>query len=240
LTINEILLYYTRVLILSVSIKKTVVLINPRIGVKNHSGGKIMMKKVCPVLIAMVLVFGLSMQGCGGSDSGGDSGDSTFTSDLSGKTVQLVKNEYASGKDQSKGLQGRFQDAAMMQGNKISKGDVFKLNIKFKLDKTLDSNLYIGLVDVSSAANHWKELSWGGVNNAFMYYIPYLDLNEANTIIEKEFTLTAIEDASGNSVVANTLVFDNHGDEWSKAPVTITFVSFTFSKVDPASDGNAE
>jgi uncharacterized repeat protein (TIGR02543 family) len=40
------------------------------LGGKNQSGGKIMMKKVWPVLLAVVLVFGFAVLGCGGGGSG--------------------------------------------------------------------------------------------------------------------------------------------------------------------------
>jgi len=62
--------------------------------------------------------------------------------------------------------------------------------------------------------------------------VEILIVQDADTVVKKEIFLTATENASGNSVDANTLFFDC-GDPWSKAPVTITFVNFLFTKVDP-------
>jgi len=192
------------------------------------------MKNTIKILaIALAALIGFSFAACGGT-SGGPTGGDYFTSNLSGKTLTLIKNEWSLLKDQSKGLQGQFRDQGMMQGKKINKGDVFKLNIRFKIDKVLDDDIWVMLIDFT-AVNNWKDLSYRNPPCIAKDDLP----KDANTVIEYNFTFTATESASDNSPEANTLVFDC-GDLWSKAPVTITFVSFTFTKVDPSSGDSGD
>jgi hypothetical protein len=190
-----------------------------------------MMKKVWLVLLAVVLVFGLAVLGCGSSssntDDGGGDGGNNFTSDLSGLYADLVKNQYADDKDDSRGLQAKFDNKALMNGKKILKGDEITLKIKFKLSKPLAYDLEIGFVDTTVGADegYWRTLTWDKDDKAdSMYKIDKSKL-VADTEIEDEINLTAIQDASTASAAASSLVFECR-DSWSKDPVRISFVSF--------------
>jgi len=192
------------------------------------------------VLLALALVFGLAVTGCdtGGGGGGGGGDDKGFTSNLTGLNAKLVKNEYAEDSAESRGLQAKFDNKLLMNGKQVKKDDEFTLQITLKVDKALDYDLEIGLVDttVGESEGYWRTLTWDNKNpDDSMYKIPKAELT-ADTEITKEIKLTALKDASSAAAAANTLVFECR-DVWTKAPVTISFVSFLFIKGDGGDSG---
>ena len=193
-----------------------------------------MMKKVWPVLLAVVLVFGLALVGCGSKSSGSTEppiDNDEFTSNLTGFTTELIKNQYADDKDSSRGLQSKFAPKGLLNGYKIKAGDTFTLQLKFQIDKPLNYDLEIGFVDttVGASEGYWRTLTWDKDDPADgMYKVDKAKLATANVDIELddiELTVVNPKGASSAAAAANTLVFECR-DLWSKEPVKITFVSF--------------
>jgi len=164
--------------------------------------------------------------GCpeGGGDEEG--GQNNFTSDLSGISFELVKNEYAPTSGSNKGLQGKAVDPKIMQGNKLTKGDVITLDITFTLDKTLDADLQVCFVDTSADASYWGPLTWDGDADEDERYAISKDELIADTQITITVDFEVLKTASGISAAANALVFES-ASSWSLDPVTVTIVSGT-------------
>lgn len=184
-------------------------------------------------IVALVMALSLAFIGCDGDPKEPPSNGDGFTSDLTGQSVELRTNQYAPGASESKGLQAQFSGAALMQGNRVNAGDVFTMEITFTLDKALDADLEIGLVDttVGESEGWWRTLTWDkDDDDDDMYKIPAEELL-ANTPITKTIVLTAWQGSTGSSGPANALVFESN-DLWTKSPVKITFNSFIFKMGD--------
>jgi uncharacterized protein YxeA len=71
---------------------------------KKQLGGKIMMKKIMPVLLAMVLVLGLVMLGCGKNDDGNENGNENPGDNNTSDTRTVELGDFtASNNDNQKG-----------------------------------------------------------------------------------------------------------------------------------------
>jgi len=126
---------------------------------------------------------------------------------------------------------------------KIENGDKYTLKITFTIDRELEDDLEIGLVD-RTAPTYWTPLSWVDGNNQNV-----IDKDEINAAfkggksISKTLTLTTLAAASGTADNANCLTFQTEGagnkgtaGSGVKGPAKLSFTVFEFAK----STGGAE
>jgi hypothetical protein len=201
-----------------------------------------MMKKVWPVLLAVVLVFGLAVLGCGSSGSG-DGPDPTNPD--TGPKV-LFKLKLDDNFQYGDGYQGLISDILKASKNKtgdipgkITKGDTYAMRIKFTADRPLEDRIQVGLVDTMPIVNYWNPLSYDGDDEETCSFIEQEDVDEATAdepcVVILEFTV--LDTASGNEAGANSLMFQTKGDgnkgtggSGVKGPVTFSFYEFVFIK----------
>jgi len=188
--------------------------------------------------LALIAAFAMVFIGCGGGGQNEPGqGEEDFTSNLSGSTLKLIKNQYAPDNAQSRGLQGKFDAAGLMGGRQIKEGDVYTLEITFTIDKALDYDLEIGFVDTTVGADegYWRTLSWDNNDESDDMYKISKDKLTAGATVTDTIVFEIIKSSSGKAAAANTLVFESR-DLWSKDPVTLTFTNFIFMKGDGGSE----
>jgi len=213
-----------------------------------------MSKKVWLVLLAVVLVFGLSVIGCGGGDDGGGGGGGSGanTADLydAGWVVDGTPFTYSV---TSITIEDNFTYGASWQkkipwadllNKEIKKDDVYELEIAFTVSRALDKKLQWVLVNDDASVDYWKELSnWQPViNGSAEDFDP--GTNDANVpvftatdnVSYKGRTLAKLAAPAGQAKLAlDTAADDNSGG----APVlTVSKFKITKLKWDAASSGS--
>jgi hypothetical protein len=215
------------------------------LGGKNQSGGKIMMKKVWPVLLAVVLVFGFAVLGCGGGGSGPEEPPPPPEGPQPLFTLELTDNfQYGDGyqgiiTDILKAAKNKTGDIA----GKIEAGQTYAMRIKFTASRPLEDDLQIGLVDPSPAANYWKALSWDPDDEDTTCMFDMDEVNNAtvNATVDEPAALTyqfeILASATSDAGAANCLVFQTKGEGTKgtsgsgvKGKVTLSFYGFDFVK----------
>jgi hypothetical protein len=199
-----------------------------------------MMKKVWLILMAMVLVFGLVLLGCGSKKSG-----TTDPDDPGGPkvvcTVDLTDNfEYGDG------YQGLI-NGIIKKGNnkvadidKITKDKQYTIRISFIADREIEGDLQVGIADRSPAVSYWKVLTSFDKDGSTDPASIIATKDEINAATEDEplvkiLTFTAIETAGDKDDVRNVLVFQTPGEgvkgaagSGVKGPFKLIFYDFAF------------
>jgi uncharacterized repeat protein (TIGR02543 family) len=187
-----------------------------------------MMKKVWLVLLAVVLVFGFAVLGCGGG--GGEEivegGGGTLNPPA---TLELTENTYSTG-----------YQAFVNVGKAIKKDDEWKIDVKFTVSRDVPGGIQIGLVD--TVTDYWNPLSW---DKDAKEGEPGAIFNTGALVEGEEYTLNktfiALKDSGGAGTTYNRLVFQTEkeyeratseeGSSISAAqtpgPITITFTGVT-------------
>jgi hypothetical protein len=211
-----------------------------------------MMKKVWPVLLAVVLVFGLAVLGCG-SSGGGGGGDTSGGGALKvPEKLTLEENHYGDG-----------YQAFVDVGATIKKDDEWTIDVKFTVSRDVPGGIQIGLVD--TVTGYWNPLSYDGDAKDDE---PNAIYNTGALVKDEEYTLKetfiALKDSGGTTKAHNRLVFQTEKefspknddstttDPTAPGPVTITFTGgssgggdndfdalgdFDYNKGDNDSDG---
>jgi len=189
-----------------------------------------MSKKVWLVLLAVVLVFGLSVIGCGGGDDGG--GDGVV------RSVDLLDNfEYGYG------YQGKivWTDKDLPgSADKIEVDDEYELEIAFTVSRDLEDKLMWCIADTSPEAKYWKELgvdAWRTVFNG--EYDEDTEVPKFKTTDKVSYKGTyKIAFLPAATIDKVNLVFQADGEgtheianSGKKGKVTLNFTTFKFTKV---------
>ena len=165
----------------------------------------------------------------GGEDDG-------FVHNLGSFTFDLVDNyEYG------KGYQGTYQKADLFDGEQVTKGDEYTLQITFKASRDLTDLLYVGLVDGTAEANYWTPLSYlsGDENKPDLIEGSAADkIIKQNEKVSATIKMTALESATSEAPGANMLVFmtdctqgtPGTGGSGTLGKITLTFSGFIFAK----------
>ena len=209
------------------------------------------MKKEGLILLALVLVFGFVVLGCGSTSElpiPPPRVDPEWINDLGEFKLNFEPNfQYGKG---YQGLMSSHTDPAskaseVFKGETIKAGDKYKLEIEFTLsrvwDATKDTDFQVGLVDRDASVDYWKELSKPEE-------IDVAELNEATSHVYKyEFIFTATDAAGGAEVSRNDLFFqfesnrETHEQELNPGAnetaaavagkITMDFKKFVFTKL---------
>jgi hypothetical protein len=192
-----------------------------------------MKKKVWLVLLAVVLVSGLVMFGCGDKDDPEDPGDGEgWTHDLGPQVLVLTGNfEYGDG------YQLNFEPATLFAGEKVTVGDVYKLEISFTGSRDLEEDesvLGFGIVD--RVTDYWNPLTWpsGGKQEE----IDKKELTEGVTDLTLTFTALKTSPNSAPNYNSLNIQFKSPTDKaasgdsatYNPNPLTLTCTKFIFSK----------
>ena len=210
------------------------------------------MKKALLILLAFALVFGLVFTGCpNGSTSrpptddgkkGGNPGDPIS---LPGFTLELKDNfEYG------EGYQGLVEKAELFPGGKITEGDEYALKIVFTVDRELEDDITVGLVDRTDPAgggDYWIPLSYDKDDDGWEVGdddAPAVAATPDEAKDKKEvtqiITFKALHSALSAATNANCIAFETQGEgtpgtanSGKKGPVKIVFTEFVFVKGTP-------
>jgi uncharacterized repeat protein (TIGR02543 family) len=187
---------------------------------------------IMALLLALTLAFiGCPTDGGGGGGGGGCGGGSAFTSDLVEELgtdgvweVTLEQTEY------SDGAQVQMDYPELMQGNKVTVGDVYELEITFTVDRVPTTPILFYLVDNTEAAYGW----WRTLTNRESIAANELTVGTPYTVT---LSFTATGTASSNLAGANKLCIETtegKAPSWptvSVNPILMTFTTFKFSRL---------
>ena len=213
-----------------------------------------MMKKVWLVLLAVVLVFGLVL-GCGssGKKKGGENEvDPGWTNDLTadGPITLELKGNFRYGD----GYQLNFEPPELFKGEKVTKGDVYTLEISFTGDRDLlAEESFIGMGIVDRVTDYWNPLTWekdGGKQEE----IETRDLKTTG-VTDLKITFTAIKTSPAKDPNYNSLnmqfksptdkaavaaMSDTEKEAYNPHPLKLTVTKFIFTKEAKEVGGDGE
>lgn len=174
-------------------------------------------------IVALLFALSLAFIGCDGGGGGGGN-DDDFTSNLGAHAIVLTANEH-----EPLGFQFQVSSRELMQGNRVSVGEEYILDIEFTLSRDINDDLLIYLVDNTDAASPswWGRLTCTSDDDADRIEASYL---KAGTPIAKTITMTAVANASAAAPAANKLVFETKNEAQSLPSVTMTFTKFIFAR----------
>jgi hypothetical protein len=205
-----------------------------------------MMKKVWLILLAVVLVFGLALLGCGSKSSGTNEPD---PDDPDGPkvvfTLDLTDNfEYGDG------YQGLIDGIIKKVNNKvadigkITEGKDYTIRVSFTASREFEGDLQVGIADRDSSVSYWKPLTSfdkGGNTDPDSIIATKEEINAATADepVKKIMTFTAIATAGGTGDNRNSLAFQTTGEgnkgsagSGVKGKVTLSFYDFAFIEGD--------
>jgi hypothetical protein len=193
----------------------------------------------------LLAVFGLLMTGCpdsgdGGGGGGGGDGDNTFYHSLASPSAPLAlilgdNFEYG------EGYQGQVKSANLFNGKKVTKDDIFWLDVTFTASRELEDALWVGLVD--TVTNWWNPLTWDGDDPDDEGGLLAPAGEDDTYIVKKDkevsilIKMVALQTAKNASIDYNVLNIQTKGDGTKgtsgsgvKGAVTLTFTKFIFAR----------
>jgi hypothetical protein len=202
---------------------------------------------------ALLAVFGLLMTGCpgdgDGGGGGGGGGDKTFYHSLASVSAPfalILGDNFEYGE----GYQGQVSKTDLFKGNKVTKDEIFWLDVTFKASRELEDALWVGLVDLTT--NYWNPLTWDGDDDDDEGGL-LAPVGEDETYIVKKdeevsirIKMVALKSAPGAKTDQNVLNIQTKGDGTKntkgsgvKGAVTLTFTKFIFARDDEFDDSKA-
>jgi len=191
-----------------------------------------MKKKVWLVLLAVVLVLGLALLGCGSKGGGDDDdGDEDVVFNLP-ESIELTENPYGDGY--------QFMIDGACPSGKFTKGEEWELEIAFTVSRNVPVGIQIGLVDRDGG---WDTLTWGNATVPDPFTTEALTKDTPNDFTgEKIIKLKVLKNAGGKSAKNNSIMFQTEGEftpgntgtvsnpAGAPGPITITFTKGTLTK----------
>jgi len=177
------------------------------------------MKKALVVLLGLCMILALSCETTGGA-SAATPGPIPGAGNLGAFQLTLIDN-MANGRN----FQGVIQNPVMLNGAKVSRGEVYVLKATYTTSRDVTRPIGVGFADMNGG---WATLSWrqpGGID------IPSPSVggaefpaSAAGQEVNVEIEIRIIASAPGVSPRANTLVFATMD---VVGPVTLNFTEFT-------------
>jgi hypothetical protein len=181
------------------------------------------------VLLAAALVFSCASSG-GGGGGGSPAGEEAGTPGDLGTFNLRLEDNFLYGD----GYQALIYSPELLNGHKIVAGETYTLKITFTVSRDLESDLMIGLVDPTPAANYWKALSW---DEAAGIELEKIDTPQKDQVISATITLKTLADATAASPSANSMVFITEGEgrkgvagSGKLKTATLSFTEFVFTR----------
>jgi hypothetical protein len=175
--------------------------------------------------LALVLIFGMTVIGCDGLLKAleDDNPETQDYIDSQGKVITLKRLTGSTYDNWGY----TYEIPSSITGGQITTGDVYTFTYVFKSDVTIKGGLFCGLIDRSSAANTWGNLSPNNTNITYngTGIIP------ANTTVSGTIIFSVDNTASSTEALANSLEFMVSPASNAASAPTFTFTTFSISLV---------
>ncbi|MDR0465598.1 MAG: CIA30 family protein [Treponema sp.] len=121
-------------------------------------------------------------------------------------TTVLVADNFQYGN----GYQAQIKVADLMNGHKLTKGDVFVIKATYTVSRDLENPIFVGFADTTPSANYWKTLSYvqKGDEGPPVAFGPAA---KAGEVVKIEAVITIERNASNAGAAANALYFETVG-----------------------------
>jgi hypothetical protein len=169
-------------------------------------------------IVALVLALSLGFLGCPDKEPPDEGG---WENELDPFELELAPNfQYGHGYQ-------TVYTGILPDGQKISSGDEYELEITFTVSRAVPGGIKMGLVDPTEAAGYWRPLSWTGDAQFDTGALA------ANATFDDTIAFNCIASASSAAVPANGLVFSTGtatAPEAENDPITLSISKFILTK----------